>query len=205
MGFPRQEYWSGLPCPFPGDLSDPGIKPQSPVSPALAGGFFTTEPHGKLPGLLESLVILSWRFSTRGDSALWGHAAMSRDTLGCHMWAEGCYWHPEVRAQGCHSAFYKAQDGPVPKLSPAEVEEACSERGATERERARTGLLPPPTHPRISLLPHIINHGHQERGARPSCDITILPHSAKELHRTKAMTQIVYSEKPATICIHVNQ
>ena len=42
MGFPRQEYWSGLPCPPPGDLPDPGIKPASLVSPALAGGFFTT-------------------------------------------------------------------------------------------------------------------------------------------------------------------
>ena len=41
MGFHRQEYWSGLPfCP-PGDLPNPGIKP---VSPSLAGGFFTTEP-----------------------------------------------------------------------------------------------------------------------------------------------------------------
>ena len=36
MGFSRQEYWSGLPCPPPGDLSDPGIKPVSPISPALA-------------------------------------------------------------------------------------------------------------------------------------------------------------------------
>ena len=44
MGFSRQEYWSGLPFPSPGDLSDPGIEP---VSPALAGGFFTTEPPGK--------------------------------------------------------------------------------------------------------------------------------------------------------------
>ena len=44
MGFPRQEYWSGLPFPSPGDLPDPGIKPQSS---ALAGGFFTTEPTGK--------------------------------------------------------------------------------------------------------------------------------------------------------------
>ena len=35
IGFPRQEYWSGLPSPPPGDLSDPGIKPTSPVSPAL--------------------------------------------------------------------------------------------------------------------------------------------------------------------------
>ena len=42
MAFSRQEYWSGLPCPPPGDLPDPGIKPMSPVSPALAGGFFTT-------------------------------------------------------------------------------------------------------------------------------------------------------------------
>ena len=42
MGFSRQEYWSGLPCPPPGDLPDPGIKPTSVPSPALAGGFFTT-------------------------------------------------------------------------------------------------------------------------------------------------------------------
>ena len=39
MGFSRQEYWSGLPCPPPGDLPDPGIEPVSLMSPALAGGF----------------------------------------------------------------------------------------------------------------------------------------------------------------------
>ena len=44
MGFPRQEYWSGLPLSTPGDLSDPGTEPVSLVSPALAGGFSTTEP-----------------------------------------------------------------------------------------------------------------------------------------------------------------
>ena len=42
MGFSRQEYWSGLPYLPPGHLSDPGIKPASLTSPALAGGFFTT-------------------------------------------------------------------------------------------------------------------------------------------------------------------
>ena len=42
MGFPRQEYWSGLPFPTPGDLSDPGIQPVSLRSSELAGGFFTT-------------------------------------------------------------------------------------------------------------------------------------------------------------------
>ena len=44
MGFSRQEYWSGLPFPSPGDLPNPGIEP---MYPALAGGFFTTEPPGK--------------------------------------------------------------------------------------------------------------------------------------------------------------
>ena len=42
VGFSRQEYWSGLLCPPPGDPLDPEIKPRSPVSPALGGGFFTT-------------------------------------------------------------------------------------------------------------------------------------------------------------------
>ena len=45
--FPRQEYWSRLPFPIPGDLPDPGIELTSPASPALAGGFFTTTPLGK--------------------------------------------------------------------------------------------------------------------------------------------------------------
>ena len=40
-GFCRQEYWSGLPFPPPGDLPNPGIKPASLISPALAAGFFT--------------------------------------------------------------------------------------------------------------------------------------------------------------------
>ena len=42
MGLSRQEYWSALPRPPPGDLSDPGIEPVSLMSLALAGGFFTT-------------------------------------------------------------------------------------------------------------------------------------------------------------------
>ena len=58
MGFPRQEYWNGLPFLPPGDLPDPGIKPEFP---ALEGGFFTAEPPGK-PLLLLLLLLLS-RFS----------------------------------------------------------------------------------------------------------------------------------------------
>ena len=49
MGFFRQEEWSGLLCPPPGDLPDPGIKPTSLTAPALAGGFFTTSATWEAP------------------------------------------------------------------------------------------------------------------------------------------------------------
>ena len=49
MGFSRQEYWSGLPFPYPWDLPDPGIKPLSLTSPALAGGFFITNATREAP------------------------------------------------------------------------------------------------------------------------------------------------------------
>ena len=51
MGFCRQEYWSGLPCPPPGDLPAPGIQSSSLASPTLAGGFFTTVPPRRPPFL----------------------------------------------------------------------------------------------------------------------------------------------------------
>ena len=47
MAFSRQEYCSCLPFPLPGNLPDPGIKSLSPVSPALAGRYFATEPPVK--------------------------------------------------------------------------------------------------------------------------------------------------------------
>ena len=72
MRFSRQEYWSGLPCPPPGDLPDPGIKPVSLSSPTLAGGFFTTgallclkwQIAALYPRVREGLRFrgLSWRF-----------------------------------------------------------------------------------------------------------------------------------------------
>ena len=62
MGFPRQEYWGGL--PFPGGLPKPGIEP---MSPALAGGFFTAEPSGKPSHIVfagHKMLFFSWLFST---------------------------------------------------------------------------------------------------------------------------------------------
>ena len=59
MVFSRQEYWSGLPFPTPGDLANPGIELASSVSLALADGFFTTVPPGKPPSVAMLLLLLS--------------------------------------------------------------------------------------------------------------------------------------------------
>ena len=48
MGFSRQEFWSGLPFPSPGDLPDPGIKPAPPASPVLQADFTTEPPESQL-------------------------------------------------------------------------------------------------------------------------------------------------------------
>ena len=50
LGLSRQEYWNGLPCPTPRDLPNPGIKPPSLKSPALAGGSFTARATNQLHG-----------------------------------------------------------------------------------------------------------------------------------------------------------
>ena len=64
-GVPRQEYWNGLPLPSPGDLPGPGIEL---VSPASAGGFFTTEPSA----LKAFLAILSNFTSVESSNKSWG-------------------------------------------------------------------------------------------------------------------------------------
>ena len=59
MGFPRQEYWSGLQFPFPGDLLDPGIEPTSPVPPVLQADSSTAEPSVKtLCNFIVKLIII---------------------------------------------------------------------------------------------------------------------------------------------------
>ena len=58
MGLSRQEYWSGLSFPPPGGLPNPGIKPMSLTSPALAGRFFTTSDAWEAPSYIESIINL---------------------------------------------------------------------------------------------------------------------------------------------------
>ena len=57
MGLPRQEFWSGLLFPSPGDPPDTEIEPASLASPALAGGLSATEPPGK-PRTLHEMVYI---------------------------------------------------------------------------------------------------------------------------------------------------
>ena len=91
MGCPRQNYWSGLPFPSLGDLPDPGIEP---TSPALAGGFFTTEPPGKpIDPLYNHWNTQEVSHGTRGvkDSILWQ----------LNWWGEeDCVWEVEYLSGG---------------------------------------------------------------------------------------------------------
>ena len=75
--FSRQEYWSGLPCPPPGDLPNPGIKPASPASPALQADSLPTEPPwdpGSIlhPALLRAKAVckLTWSKTVPGSTEL---------------------------------------------------------------------------------------------------------------------------------------
>ena len=78
MGFSRQEHWSGLPCPPPGGLPNPGIEPTSLMSPPLAGVFLTTSVPGKptsatsrpLFHLIKVLRFASASYERKRDSSL---------------------------------------------------------------------------------------------------------------------------------------
>ena len=61
VGFSRQDYWSGLPCPPPGDLPNPGLEPRSPMAPVLRAGFLLLSPQGS-PEICIAYCILFWTF-----------------------------------------------------------------------------------------------------------------------------------------------
>ena len=98
MGFSRQEYWSGLLFPLPGDLPNPGTEPAFLVSPALAGGYFTTSTTWKainydkvyqtlalcIQGDLKEERGYSWSggYSWRGEDR-W-NSPVKNTGVGCH-------------------------------------------------------------------------------------------------------------------------
>ena len=86
-GFSRHEYWSGLPFLFTGDLPNPGIKPLSPVFPALAGRFFTTEPSEKPHfSANKGLSSQSYGFSS---SHVWMWELDYKESWAVSNW---CFW-----------------------------------------------------------------------------------------------------------------
>ena len=84
MGFPRKEYWNGLPFPSPGYLPIPGIEPTSLASSALAGGFFTTERPGK------SIPILQLRKLRLGEASYPREARWLIGDVQLHSLSERC-------------------------------------------------------------------------------------------------------------------
>ena len=85
--FSRQEYWSRLPFPSSGDLPDPGIKPESP---ALAGGFLTSEPPGK--HLLMNFYLASCVFVSRNKAAILGCVTGALISVRWSHWNRIAHW-----------------------------------------------------------------------------------------------------------------
>ena len=85
MEFSRQEYWTGVPFPSPGDLPDPGIEPPSLMSPALVGGLFALVTPGKLWGCLFPFLLGQTETFWLGmiQSAPWRWIGLAFVGLGC--------------------------------------------------------------------------------------------------------------------------
>ena len=91
MKFSRQEYWSGLPCPPPEDLPDPGIKPKSITSSALAGEFFTTSNTYRIH--ISSLSLPTcWPHLLPLSSLLYGLQAQSPYFCTSSHQIQACIW-----------------------------------------------------------------------------------------------------------------
>ena len=97
MGFSRQEYWSGLPCPPPGDLPDPGIEPVSLRSSELAGGLFTTN------AIWEKQVSVQFSRSVTSDSLRPHELQHTRPP--CPSPTPGDHSNSRPSSQWCHPAI----------------------------------------------------------------------------------------------------
>ena len=91
MEFSRQEYWSRLPFPTPGDLPDPGIKPLSPAFPALAGRFFTTSATWEVPHSSLCFTRFSVQFSSSVVSDSLQRHGPQHASLPCPSPTPGAY------------------------------------------------------------------------------------------------------------------
>ena len=127
MRFPRQEYWSGLPFPTPGDLPDSGIKFESP---ALAGEFFTTQPSGRPTSLIPSVVSKTGCMfqNGKGSPGLSEKGQVSTNILNLHSpstphQCRVSTWkvRPQSEQNGCHQAGVKSTVWSLCSQSPFDL------------------------------------------------------------------------------------
>ena len=112
MGFSRQEYWSGLPYPPPGDLPDLRIEPESLTSPALEGRFFTTSATWEAPRRVYSTVVSyhssTWRKQHLGVSvALLQFKGLERTQIPSSSLRSRVSGLETVHVQNCHKPSRK--------------------------------------------------------------------------------------------------
>ena len=127
MGFSRQEYWSGLAFPSPGDLPDPGIEPASPVSPALAGGFFATSSTWKALAVDLNLTqqckstILQYKIKLR-KKKVWVNLVCVKPLFLCcpqKIWSYIFSWTPSFKL---HFFLSPSSSAFVPSPYPVKIE-----------------------------------------------------------------------------------
>ena len=98
--FSRQEYWSGLSCPPPGDLPDPGIKPAAPTAPALQAGSLPLSHPGKL-----IIIFSSVQFSRSVMSDSLQPRELQHARPPCPSLTPGVHSDSRPSSQGCHPAI----------------------------------------------------------------------------------------------------
>ena len=153
MGFSRQEYWSGLPCPPPGDLPNPGVKPRSLTSTALVGRFFITSTPWEAPQIGITTVCslehsITWNLR-RSFVPLQGASSSSGwECSVCHpQLACLCYWRRESLLLSPESGCFSVKEIPCLTLPPvySVIRDVFRESGSVDvylNERAlhRTGV-----------------------------------------------------------------
>ena len=91
-GFSGQEYWSGLPCPFPGDLPDPGIKP---TSPSLQADSLQSEPPSGLLGKIGIMCCSGWG-KGQGEGSRKIRGGTAREAAGTALVLNKCQLYPDT-------------------------------------------------------------------------------------------------------------
>jgi len=92
IGFSRQEYWSGLPCPFPGDLPDPGIKP---TSPSLQADSLPSELPSRLLGKIGIMCCSGWG-KGQGEGSRKIRGGTAREAAGTALVFNKCQLYPDT-------------------------------------------------------------------------------------------------------------